>query len=259
MTFEFPAWINSIETGIPLDRDEHWRKATTKNAASKAITFATVMDILEDLSRSYSLESITSRCFLSESNVMTVAKTCATALFQIQGKATREVDDMTASDFHFHQHFLVHEHALVRAARQGKYHMIHNWLGRCGDHTQNNLLLKSVLLQWKPLVKNFFLNAVEPRNISSIIQMIEASDIPANRVLVTYAIPAHKLPAELSRTKWHMREEAKVRRGQWRVRLHICSVDADSPAAIDAAISNKGLYVLLAAAEAYLALAIPKE
>jgi hypothetical protein len=259
MTFEFPAWITSVETGIPLDRDETWRRATTKNVSTKVITFADVMDILEDLSRSYSLESIISRCFLPESNVKTIAKTCATALLQIQGKGTRKVDEMVASDFHFHQHFLVHEHAMIRAARQEKYHMIHKWLGLCGDHTQNNLLLKSVLSQWKPLVKNFFLNAAEPRNISSVIQMLKVSHIPPNRVLITYAIPAHKLPAELSRTKWHLREEPKVRRGQWRVRLHICSVDADSPAAIDAAISNKGLYVLLAAAEAYLALTIPKE
>jgi hypothetical protein len=254
-----PSWIHDIEFGIEIDRENRWKQFEFVRPTPLPVTFSTVLDAVEDLSLGLSSDSVALRNHLPERAVKAIARICASTLYSIGGHSINEVREFNSRDFHEHQYFLVSKHSWIRQTRQDKYLPLHEWLDRSSQSEKAGTLARKAIKEWKPAVKNGFLNAGETTEIASLIQVIRESGTPSFRVLVKHSIIESDLPKALVRCGFHFHHEKVARRGQWKVRLFICAVDADSAGARDAALAMHGFYALFSAAEAHFFLIDNKE
>lgn len=247
-----PPWAPPVEHGIALDRDEAWKSVTYETPATAPIGFDAVLAVLTDLSQEFGVESIRSRCGMSADEVKTIARVASSALSRILPKAERRF--VGEGDFTAHQMTLLDLEPLVASSSQEKYLPVMEWLQSALSSGTSKRILTAATVEWKAAVRRFHLSLDEIHDMGGVIALLRAAKVPNHRLLITHRCPLAQLRPEVRQLGWHLRFEEKVRRGEPRVRLHVCSADSNGPGAIDSAISVKGLLGLFAAAEAWLAI-----
>jgi len=250
-TATLPQWVPSVEAGIALDRDGNWALRPYQPAPVRPLRFTDVWSVLIDLSQRFSVAAIATRTGVSTRSVQAIAQVAACALNTIRPEAERGF--IGGGDLTSHILTLIDLKPLITASGQPKYHPVRQWMEGALLSAKSRNLLTAAVAQWKSLVRGFCIDLDEIHHALALTTMLRAAAIPRNRILITHRCPASAVRPEVRSLGWHLRFEEDVRRGLPRIRLHVCSVDADSPGAIDAAISIKGLLGLLAAAEAWLA------
>ena len=188
---------------------------------------------------------------MTANTLKAIARAASSALNRIRPRAEQRYSD--AGDFGVHQLTLIELEPLIAAHNQEKYEPIVRWLSGALSNVASRQILKNALSEWRGATKGYCISLDAVQDVLGLVVLLKATGIPRQRILITHRCPEARLRLSIRQLGWHLRHEEVVRRGLPRIRLHICSVDAVSPGAIDGAISIKGLLGLLAAAEAWLA------
>ena len=243
---QLPGWLQPIDSVVPMDATESWKRIRIR-LPDATIGMTQVLEAIEDLGNDLTTEAVASRTGLSSTQVEEILLAAAKAFQSMLPDSQQMAVD--ADDSSTLRLVLMEQLPLILATRHCKFNALRKWIDTAPSSDSSRATLAAALSEWKPLIKDAHLSMEKPESASHLLRMLRESGLASDRILITHAIPRQALPDVLRRSGWHLRSETKVRRGQPRVRLHICSVAASSPSAIDRAISNKGFYGLLIAAE----------
>jgi hypothetical protein len=247
-----PAWVPDVCDGIALDRDQAWSRATFKERPKARRQFEDVLEAVKDLAAGLSQSSICSRVEVDEADVPVILTTVAKALDRVRPASERLAGVETSTNLQSRTlRELVSTITLID--NKSKFAPLRAWIATARGDIGVKELLQRVILTWKPCVKEWHFSLDELEQARPMYLMLNAAKFPRRVMLVTHALELSQVPREVRDLGFHMRPEPVVRRGRPRLRLHVCSCDATDRGARDAAISMKGLYVLLATAEAWLA------
>lgn len=255
--WEALSWIPEEADGVELDTIDAW-KATPFPSHIESNNLGTVIDCLIDLGNdSLSDHSIAFRNNMSVKQVHFVAKVACERLDLFTSPGNMHPDP--SMDFHSRRLKLKNHKPMLLASLQDKYFELRNWIDFNSDDIGTRNLVECCLSDCKSTVKHWHLSCDDQRDCFNVIDLIQKAKIPPSRLLITHCLAEENLPIHVRRLRWTIDKPRRHRRGEPRIRLHICSVDAESPGAIDAARSVKGLFGLLCAASAFFNMKSPKE
>lgn len=249
-------WIPNATKGIELDDQEAW-KAIKFPSYVESMALEDVIHCLVDLCDGmFSELAIAFRNNMTIDQVQMIADVACKGLDNFKktdGKWPDPASDMLSRRLKLQQH-----KPMLFASLQDKYFPIRNWID--GNHQSEGArrLIERCLSDFRFAVKRWHFSGEELRDCASAIDLFQEAQLPVQRMLVTHSVNNSVLPDYIQQLGWTIDEPRKHRRGEPRIRFHICSVDADSPSSQDAARSMKGFYSLVIAASAFFQVKHPK-
>ena len=253
-----PPWLPDVSDGIGLDREEAWECAKAPAGEESRRGFEDVLAAIKDLAAGIGATSVAIRAKVDAADVPEILSTVAQALDRVKPAPERlagvgsneSVQSQTLRDF---------LPVISSIDNKSKFAPVRHWIASAEEDENVKRILERVIWTWKQCVKDWHFSLDELPQARPTYLMLDAAKVPRSVMLISHALELDRVPREVRDLRWHMKRDAAVRRGRPRLRLHICSCDATDEGARDAAISMKGLYVLLAAAEAWLAIHAKRE